>query len=351
MSIVKNFFGRTSKNEEIYSFTLENNNGMKVKIINYGATVVSVIVKNKDGEYSDVVLGYDTIEGYENGDKYFGAVVGRCANRIAGGIFNLNGKEYKLCANNDVNHLHGGKIGFNKVVWDVVKFDSSSDSLELIYKSKDGEEGYPGNLIVNVKYALTQDNSLEIEYKAVSDADTVVNLTNHSYFNLGGHDSGDALNHMVMINSDEFTVNNEKSVPTGEIRRVEGTPMDFRKFTRVGKNIDCHYEQIVLGCGFDHNWIVKNNGSEMQKAAEIIEEKSGRKLEVFTTMPGMQFYSANFLDGSDIGKNNTPYERRAGLCFETQYAPNAINMPAFKTTILKAGEHYNEKTAYKFSII
>lgn len=353
MSIVKELFGKTFDNKEVYSFILKNDNGMQVKIINYGASVVSIVVKDKSGDYNDVVLGYDSLEGYEKGDKYFGAVVGRCANRIANGIFKINGTEYNLCTNNGVNHHHGGKIGFNKVVWNIVKFDGESNCLELAYNSRDGEEGYPGNLKVNVKYILTQDNSLEIEYEAVSDRDTVVNLTNHSYFNLAGHDSGakSALSHIVMINSDEFTVNNENLIPTGEIRLVKGTPMDFREFTRVGENIDSDYEQIVLGSGFDHNWVLKNNEHILQKAAEIIEEKTGRKLEVFTTMPGMQFYSANFLDGTDIGKGNTPYERRAALCFETQYAPNAINMPEFKTTLLKAGERYKEKTVYKFSTI
>ena len=351
MAIVKGFFGKTSKDEDIYSFNLSNRNDMKVTIINYGATILSIVVKDKNGEYADVVLGYDSLESYENGDKYFGAVVGSCANRIANGCFEIDGKEYRLCTNNDVNHLHGGMIGFNKVVWNIVKLDDKSNYLELEYNSPDGEEGYPGNLKVNIRYTLTEDNSLEIEYKAVSDKDTVVNLTNHSYFNLGGHDSGDALDHMVMINSDKFTVNNEKSIPTGEIKSVEGTPMDFRTFTKVRENVDSEYEQIVLGNGFDHNWILNVDNHNLEKAAEVVEEKSGRKLEVFTTMPGMQFYSANFLDGTDIGKGNIAYERRAGLCFETQYTPNAINMPEFESTLLKAGEKYKEKTVYRFSVI
>lgn len=351
MSVERNLFGIMPDNKEVYSFILSNNNGMKVKIVNYGASIVSILVKDKHGNYNDVVLGYDCLEDYEKGDKYFGAVVGRCANRIANGIFNINGTEYTLCTNNDVNHLHGGKIGFNKVLWNVINFDSESNCLQLSYDSLDGEEGYPGNIKVNVKYVLTEDNSLEIKYEAVSDKDTVVNLTNHSYFNLAGHNSGDVLNHMVSINADKFTVNNYKSIPTGEIRCVDGTPMDFRKFTRVGENIDSDYEQIVLGNGFDHNYVLNKSGHVLEKAAEIIEEESGRKLEVFTTMPGMQFYSANFLDGTDIGKGKTAYERRAGLCFETQYAPNAINMPQFKSTLLKAGEEYKEKTVYKFSIV
>ena len=351
MAILKEVFGKTQSNKDVYLFILSNEEGMKVKIINYGATVVSIVAKDKNGKYDDVVLGYDTIEGYENGDKYFGAVVGRCANRIENGIFNINGREYRVCTNSGENHLHGGKIGFDKVVWDIIDFDEASNTLEFVYNSFDGEEGYPGNLMTKVKYTLTEDNSLEIEYKAVSDKDTVVNLTNHSYFNLAGHASGDALNHMVKINSDKFTANNSNSIPTGELRSVEGTPMDFRNFKRVGDYIDCDYEQIVIGSGFDHNWVVDINKGISEKAAEIVEENTGRKLEVFTTMPGMQFYSANFLDGNDVGKNNATYIRRSALCFETQYAPNAINIPEFKSPLLKAGDEYKEKTIYRFSII
>lgn len=351
MSISKKFFGKTIDDKEIYLYTLSNSNGMKVKIINYGAAIVSIIVKNKNGDYDDVVLGYDSIKKYEEGDKYFGAIVGRCANRIAYGKFEINGQKYELYTNNDVNHLHGGKIGFNKVVWDILNYNENSDFLELHYKSYDGEEGYPGTLNVNIKYILKDDDSLEIEYKAQSDKDTVVNLTNHSYFNLSGHNAGSIINHKVMINSDKFTVNNKKSIPTGEIRKVEGTPMDFRKMRVVGDNIDSDYEQIRLGNGYDHNWILNTNGNINEKAAEMIDESSGRKLELFTTMPCMQFYSSNFLDGTDIGKENTRYEKRAGICFETQYAPNAVNMPEFKSPVLKAGEEYNQKTIFKFSLL
>ena len=352
MSIVKELFGKTHEGKEIYSFVIKNNNNMQVKIINYGATVVSIIVKDKDGNFDDVVLGYDSLERYEKGDKYYGAIVGRCANRIAGGQFEMNGKKYKLNLNNGSNHHHGGNIGFNKVVWNVEKIDGELNSIELSYESPDNEEGYPGNLKVSVKYTVTEDNSLKIEYTAVSDKDTVVNLTNHSYFNLAGHGSGreSALNHMVKINCSQFTVNDNNSIPTGEIRSVEGTPMDFRKFVRVGTNIDSDYEQIVLGNGYDHNWVIKDRKID-KPVAEVIEEKSGRKLEVFTTMPGMQFYSANFLDGTDIGKGNVSYEKRGALCFETQYAPNAINTPGFRSTLLKAGQKYEEKTIYKFSVI
>ncbi|MGV8983990.1 aldose epimerase family protein [Clostridium sp.] len=349
MSLKKDFGSVNGKS--VYLFTIKNSKGMVAKVTNYGGTLVSLMVKDNKGEVGDIVLGYEKVEDYIKYKYFLGATVGRVANRIENSSFELNGTQYKLAKNEGENHLHGGIVGFDKVVWkEKLQVEESNDSIEFSYLSIDGEEGYPGNLNVRVKYTVTEDNELKIEYFAVSDKDTIVNLTNHSYFNLTGQGSGDILKHKIMINSDKFTINNKLAIPTGEIAKVENTPMDFRKLTYIGENISSDYEQIVFGNGYDHNWIINNSGEKLNKAAEVYDEKSGRAMEVYTTKPGVQFYTGNFLKGLEPGKGGTTYCRRGGLCLETQYFPNAINNVNFPSPILKANENYEHSTVYKFSV-
>ena len=351
MSIVKNNFGKTKDGKNVDIFTLTNSNNSEVKIMTYGATLVSLVVPDKNGLLADVVHGYENIEAYEKGDKFFGAAIGRCGNRIAFGKFTINGKEYSLAQNNGKNHLHGGIKGFDKVVWNAKIIDSEKNVLAFSYLSKNGEEGYPGNLNATITYTFTDDNALRINYKAVSDKDTVVNLTNHSYFNLTGNQALTALNHKLMINSDEFTEADEFSIPTGKFIKVSGTPMDFRELKTVGAEINEDYYELKFGGGYDHNWMLNTKGNLNEVAAKLVDEATGRVMEVHTTTPAMQFYSANFLDGSDIGKGGIHYEKRSAICLETQYVPNAINDNHFESPLLKAGEEYNHTTIYKFSTI
>lgn len=351
MAIEKKLFGQMPDGREVDIYTLRNANGMTVEICTYGGAIVSSLVPNKTGEFYDVVLGYDNLESYLKGDRFFGALIGRFANRIQYAKFTINNAEYKVAQNNGENHLHGGIKGFDKVVWDAEIIDNQSNSLQLSYLSVDGEEGYPGNLKVKVNYVLTDDNAIEINYKAISDKDTIINLTNHTYFNLSGHSSGDVLNQKLMINADKFTVSDAHSIPTGEMKAVEGTPMDFRTLTPIGKNINSDYEQLIFGKGFDHNWVLNTNGSDKIKAAQAIDENTGMVLDVYTTTPGVQFYSANHLNESDIGKNNAIYNRRNAFCLETQYFPNSINCSNFESPLFKAGQEYNHRTIYKFSTL
>lgn len=351
MSITKRVFGKTTDGVSVDIFTLKNSKGVEVEITNFGGIVVSLKVPDSKGRFEDVVLGYDRLEPYLEKGPFFGALIGRFANRIENGSFELNGVEYKVAKNDGQNHLHGGIKGFDKVVWAAEIIEGDKEGLKLTYLSRDGEEGYPGNLSVRVIYSLTEDNAIEIDYYAVSDKDTVINLTNHSYFNLSGHNSGDILNHKVMINADKFTVNDKYSIPTGEIREVKGTPMDFTTLTKVGQGIDSSYDQIVYGKGYDHNWVLNVSGKAPEKAAEVVDENSGRILEVYTTKPGVQFYTGNFLEGSYIGKGGVAYEKRSGLCLETQYFPNSIKHKHFPSPILRAGEEYKHTTIYKFSVI
>jgi aldose 1-epimerase len=351
MSIEKKVFGTMPNKKDVYIYTLKNSNGIKVEICTYGGTIVSAIIPDKNGNFHDVILGYDNLESYLKGNKYFGALIGRFGNRIQHGKFTLNDEEYKVAQNNGKNHLHGGLHGFDKVVWDSKIVDSETNTLELSYFSINGEEGYPGNLNVKVKYVLTEDNAIEINYTATTDKDTIVNLTNHAYFNLSGHSSGDILNHKLIINADSFTVNDKFSIPTGEIKPVDGTPMDFRTLTPIGKNIASDYDQIILGNGFNHNWVLNTNGSDTLIAAQVVTENTGIVMDVYTTTPGIQFYTANSLDGSDLGKNKTIYNIRNGFCLETQYFPNSINCDNFDSPILKVGDVYKHKTIYKFSIL
>jgi len=339
-------FITTHEGKPVSLYTLRNKNNMVAQITNYGAIIVSIYVPDRDGKLDDVVQGYDTIDEYINGnDPYMGAVCGRCANRIAKGKFILNGKEYMLAVNNGFNHLHGGLKGFSKVVWDVKEISPENVSMEYI--SKDGEEGYPGNLRVTVKYSLSDNNELRIDYHAITDQSTVVNLTSHSYFNLAGEGSGDILNHELQINGDFFTPVDETNVPTGEIVFVKGTPMDFTNSKKIGNEIDADNDQIKFGHGYDHNWVLNHRMGTLGIAAIAQDLVSGRVMEVYTTQPGLQLYTANWIDG-EKGKGGKKYEKRWAFCLETQHFVDAINKSHFPTTILNPGEEYNHSCVYKF---
>jgi aldose 1-epimerase len=355
MEIKKRFLVNTKNGLEVDVYTLSNSKGMEADILSLGGIVYSLRVPDRNGTVEDIVLGYNDIEDYlKPRGAYYGAIVGRHANRIGNASFELNGIEYKVTKNEGENQLHGGLKGFDKVVWqaEVLEDEDENEKLQLSYTSKDGEEGYPGNLQVKVTYSITEDNELKIEYYAVSDKDTVVNLTNHSYFNLSGQPTKDVLKHKVMINADSFTVNDSKSLPTGEILEVKGTPMDFTSLTEVGKNIDSDYEQIVFGAGYDHNYVLNTKGDLSKLAAEIVDEESGRVIEVYTTKPGVQLYTGNFLNDTELlGKNGIKYIRRCGLCLETQYFPNSLKHKNFPSPILRTGEEYKHVTIYKAGIL
>jgi aldose 1-epimerase len=331
-------------------FTLRNSAGMEVAITNYGGRIVSLLVPDRNGKFEDVVLGFDSFDGYWKKNPYLGAIVGRYANRIANAEFKLNGITYRLARNNGENSLHGGLHGFDKVLWKAKEIASQeSAAIELSYLSPDGEEGYPGNLSVIVTYTLTEANELRIDYGAMTDKDTVLNLTNHSYFDLTGDGGGYILDHEIAINADRFTPINEHLIPTGELRPVAGTPFDFRSAARIGARIDDPDPQIQLASGYDHNFILNGGGRELTLAARANEPKSGRILEVRTTEPGVQFYSGNHLDGSVTGKRGKAYGYRAAFCLETQHFPDSPNKPNFPRTDLKLGERFRSTTVFKFS--
>lgn len=335
--------------QSIDLYTLTNRQGMEVGITNYGGRVVSILVPDRLGKMADVGLGFGSLDGYLGDKSCFGALVGRYANRIANGRFALDGTQYKLAQNDGANSLHGGLKGFDKRVWNARELPGDQRALELTYLSKDGEEGYPGNLSVKVVYSLTDSNELRIDYTATTDKDTVLNLTNHSYFNLAGQGSGDILKHELRINADRFTPIDDTLIPTGELRQVEGTPLDFRKPTAIGARINEDHEQLKFGKGYDHNFVLNHKGGELALAAHVTEPESGRVLEVLTTQPGLQFYSGNFLDGTVHGKEGKVYGRRSAFCLETQHFPDSPNKPAFPSTELKPGQTYHETTIYKFS--
>lgn len=349
--INKKLFGKLPTGEEVYLYTLTNKNGMEVKIINYGATVVSLTAPNRDGKYEDVVLGYDNLEDYVNGNSFFGCIVGRYGNRINKGKFKLDGKEYQLTINDGENHLHGGIIGFHKVLWKAEPIiNDSSESLKLSYKSSDGEQGYPGNLSIEVVYTLTDNNELLIDYSAITDKPTILNPTHHSYFNLSGSFDNTILNHELLIDADYITPVNSQLIPTGELMKVENTPFDFHSFRKIGERINDDHEQLKYGKGYDHNWVLNNFNGRIRKVAELYEPSSGRAMEVLTDQPGLQFYSGNFLDGSIKGKNGIRYNHRTGLCLETQHFPDSPNHPNFPSVVLRPGEKYTQKTMYRFII-
>ena len=340
-------FGTAPDGQEVSLYTLKNSKGNVIKITNYGGIVVSLTVPDRDGNKCDIVLGYDNLDGYIKNSPYFGALIGRYGNRIGNAKFTLDGKTYTLAANDGKNSLHGGNVGFDKVVWDAKEIrEHGAVGLELSYLSKDGEEGYPGNLNVTVKYLWTNKNELKIEYAATTDKTTVVNLTHHSYFNLACQ--GDILNHELMIRADKFTPVDEGLIPTGELREVKGTPMDFSKPTAIGARINQDDQQLKYGKGYDHNWVLLGVNGSMKLAATVYEPTSGRFMEVYTTEPGLQFYSGNFLDGTITGKDGMVYKHRTGFCLETQHFPDSPNKPNFPSTVLKPGEKYSSETIYKF---
>ncbi len=336
MTIDKTYFGTTA-GADVFSYTLSNERGFQVSVITYGGAITSLLAPNRNGDFGDVVLGFAALEDYVSNPRYFGALIGRHANRIADGRFTLDGVEYQLPRNNNGNHLHGGFNGFDKRVWTAQERD---DVLHLSYFSKDGEEGYPGNVEAVVDYRLSG-NELSIEYRAWTDRDTIVNLTNHSYFNLKG--DGTILNHELKLNADSFTPVNDDLIPTGEIAPVAGTPMDFRDGKAIGAQLG------LTAAGYDHNFVLNDWDGSLRSVARLHEPASGRVLEILTTQPGMQFYSGNFLDGSFVGKNGDPYVKYAGLCLEPQHFPDAPNHPNFPSTVLRPGEEYRQSTVLRFS--
>jgi len=331
-------------NAPVTEYTLTNSSGMQASILNYGGTITKLMVPDRNGKMGDVVLGFETFGGYmQKKDPYIGALVGRYANRIANAKFTMDGKTYKLAPNNFGNSLHGGNVGFDKVIWNTEKIGDSS--LKLTYQSKDGEEGYPGNLNIQVIYILGADNSLKIDYTATTDQATPVNLTNHSYFNLSAGKDSTVLDHVLKLDADKYTPVNDQLIPTGQIANVKGTPLDFTTPKAIGKDIGS-----VKG-GFDHNWILNKKGNEIQEAATVYDPGSGRYMEVLTTQPGIQFYSGNFLNGDlQLTKEGQIYIPHSGLCLETQHYPDSPNEPSFPNTILRPGETYKQTTVYKFSV-
>jgi aldose 1-epimerase len=351
-SVTKMTTSARFKGKPIEMATLKNSHGMEVQAINYGAIITSLKVPDRSGKIADVVLGFDQPAGYwsDPPPPYFGAVVGRYGNRIARGQFTIGGKTYKLATNNDPNHLHGGNVGFDKVVWEMATKDTPQGSSVIFTRtSPDGEEGYPGNLHATVTYTLTEKNELIIDYRATTDKATPVNLTQHSYFNLAGEGSGDILGHQLTINADRYTPVDDTLIPTGELAPVQGTPLDFRQATAIGARIDADNAQLKAGKGYDHNFVLNRKGAGLELAARLTDPKSGRTLEISTTEPGIQFYSGNFLDGTIKGKGGHVYAHRTGLCLETQHYPDSPNQPKFPSTILQPGRVYTSKTVWTFS--
>lgn len=367
-------FGTLPDGRTVDAFLLRNAAGMELKVITYGGIIVSWKVPGRDGQLADVVLGHDDLAGYLEASPYFGAIVGRYGNRIAGAQFLLDGQLYRLEANDGVNHLHGGRRGFDKVVWRAEPFRTPEGvGVTFAYRSPDGEEGYPGNLDVRVRYTLTLDNALVVDYLATTDAPTPVNLTQHTYFNLAGHGSGDVLGHLLTLNADRYTPVREGLIPTGELVEVEGTPFDFRRPRPIGERIGDPHPQLLLAGGYDHNFVLGQGPQArgrfldqegrplwargapewlrgLTPAARVVEPGSGRILEVYTSEPGIQLYSGNFLDGSIRGKGGVVYGHRAGFCLETQHFPDSPNQPGFPSTWLRPGEEYRSRTVYRFLV-
>ncbi len=332
--------------EKVELYTLKNRNNIEVQITNYGGKVVTLKVPDRDGNFEDIVLGYDKLRETIDGNLYFGALIGRFGNRIAKGKFTIDGTEYTLKTNNDYNALHGGETGYNKIVWDAKQ---DANKLLLMHRDPDGFEGYPGNINVTVTYELTDDNELKITYDAVTDKATPINLTHHSFFNLKGAGNGTILDHQLFIAADYYLPIDTTMIPTGEIAKVKDTVFDFTVFTEIGKNIDSDVQQITNGCGFDHNWVLNKQDGIMALAAKVFESKSGRIMEVYTTEPGLQFYTGNFLNATELGKNGKKYESRTAFCLETQHYPDSPNQKGFPNTILRPNEKYHTETIYKFS--
>lgn len=351
MSIKKTVFGKTKDGETANLYTLKNKSGMTAVFSDYGAVLVNLYVPDAKGKLEDVVLGYDNLEQYTQNGPGFGSFIGRHANRIANASFTLNGKTYELETNDGKNNLHSGSKSFNKFIYETEFYeDEDSSSIEFSRLSPDMEQGFPGNLDVTVTYTLTDDNELVIEYLGVPDQDTIVNFTNHSYFNLAGHAAGSVLDQKVWINANQFTPTDDGLIPTGELADVEGTPMDFRTAKALGQDINADYKPLKQAGGYDHNYVLNHESDDVDLVAELIDEISGRKMEVYTDTPGMQLYTANFLNG-EKGKDGVTYSPRAGVCFETQFYPNSCNIPEFPSPVIKAEQQYDYVTIYKFTTI
>lgn len=349
--IKKQAFGKTPEGKAVDLFTMVNSKGMEVRAMSYGGIITSLRVPDKNGKLDDVVLGHNSLEGYFPNKPYLGAIIGRYANRIANGKFTLDGMQYTLPRNNGPNSLHGGLKGFDQMVWHTEPFEHSHEvGVAFTYLSKDGEEGYPGNLKIKVTYTLTDDNKLIFDYEATTDKATPINLTQHSYFNLAGEGRGDVLGHQLSLNANRFTPVDKNLIPTGEIRSVEGTPLDFSKPAIIGLRIHDRYDQLVVAGGYDHNFVISREGDTLALAARVLEPGSGRVLEVSTTEPGVQFYSGNFLDGTIVGKRGQAYQQHAGFCLETQHFPDSPNRPNFPSTILRPGKIYHSRTIFAFSV-
>lgn len=348
--ISNSVFGKFENGDVVIMYTLKNKMGAEVKIIDLGAAVVSLTAPDRNNNYSDVVLGYDSLEGYTKDSSYFGAIVGRNANRIAKAEFTLNGKKYKLSANEGGNQLHGGQIGFNKILWKSEAYETNlGPAVKLICISPDGDQGYPGNVILTVVYTLTDNNELKIDYKGITDKPTILNPSHHSYFNLSGVFTNTILNHVLNIQSEFYTPINREFIPTGGINQIENTPLDFRIPTQIGARINDNFEQLKIANGYDFNWVLDNYDGVVREVANIYEPTSGRYLQIFTDQPGIQFYSGNFLDGKQIGKNQLKYQSRTGFAMETQHFPNSCNEPNWPSVVLNPSEEYVQTTIYKFS--
>lgn len=337
-------FGTTKAGEEVTLYALTNKNGMRAEFIDYGANITALYVPDKNGKLDDVVLGFDDMDGYEVNGCFFGAFIGRHGNRIGGAKFELNGVTYELEKNDGANNLHGGTPGYHHVMY---KAETTSDSVTFSRTSPDMEQGYPGNLDISVTYTLTDDNELKITYNASSDKDTLCNVTNHSYFNLKGHDGGEITDHTVWIKANGFTETADDLIPTGAIADVTGTPMDFRTKKAIGDDIGADYKPLVIAGGYDHNYALDKKAGALEKVAELSEDSTGRTMEVYTDLPGMQLYSGNFIN-REQGKNGAQYTKRTGVCFETQFFPNSVNVPSFDSCVLKAGKKFTSTTIYKF---
>lgn len=350
--VKKENFQGTHKDQQTDLFTIKNPNGLVMQVTNYGAKIVTLFVPDRDANMGDIVFGYKNIQEYLDGNRSFGAIVGRYANRIAAGRFTLDDIEYQLPLNEGgKNTLHGGNSGFDDAVWTAEQIDTDEgEAIKLYYLSPDGDQGFPGNLKVEVIYTLTDEDELIVDYKAVTDKPTVLNLSQHSYFNLAGHEAGSILDHELVINSDNFTPVDENLIPTGELRPVEGTPFNFRTSHKIGERIENDNEQLKIGRGYDHNFVLnKELAGELSFAASAYENTTGRFMEVLTTHPALQLYTGNFLDGSAIGKGDVAYNHRTGFCLETQYYPDSPNHPEFPSTVLRPGEEYKHRTIFRFS--
>lgn len=344
-NVVRSDFGKTKEGKSVDLYTLTNKNGLVARITNYGGTLTELHVPDKNGQNGNIVLGFATLEPYVAGHPFFGSTTGRVANRIARGKFKIDGKEYTVATNNGPNHLHGGPNGFDKQLWDAEQIESrSGPALKLQYVSPDGDQGYPGTLTTTVIYTLTNNDELKIDYKATTNKPTIVNLTNHSYFNLAGDGNGDILDHELMINADKYTVFDSTQIPTGEIKSVEGTPLDFRKPTPIGQRI-----AQVEGGGYDHNFVLNGKTGDMKLCARVRDPKSGRVMEIRTTEPGVQLYTANGLNGSITGTSGKPYPKYGAFCLETQHYPDSVNHPEFPTVVLRPGQTYKTTTVHKFT--